>query len=402
MPDTQTLASPIIAAASIAKPCRLAVIWIDWYVYHVARFAGLRSAPGLGGQVAGIELVGGIGVHAGLKFREDLPSDLGIETLLPNTGWREAGQVRLSLKLWRLLGSLRPEALLIPGYYTLPAIAAALWCKVHRRTAIMMTESTEDDHPRTAWKESAKSMLVRWLFDWAVCGGSAHRRYLSRLGFPADRIAGFYDVVDNDFFRRAAATLRRQPRPSRLPVKYFLYVGRLAPEKNLDTLLSSWSDYRASGGTWSLVLVGDGPLARELRQLAAGSDFADDVIFAGLRNSAELREYYAFASCFVLPSMREPWGLVVNEAMASGLPVVVSDRCGCAEDLVMPDQNGFIFNPSNRPQLTSLLLNLERMDPAHLQAMGASSNDLIRSYSPASFGLEVSNILERVSGAMGT
>ena len=65
-------------------PCRLAVIWMDWYAYHVARFLGLESAPSLSGRVAGMELVGGVGFHTGLKFREDLPPGIAVDTLMPN------------------------------------------------------------------------------------------------------------------------------------------------------------------------------------------------------------------------------------------------------------------------------------------------------------------------------
>ena len=84
--------------------CRVAVIWIDWYPYHVARFAGLSDA--LAGQVAGIELVGGIGVHAGLKFREPLPEDDAIETLMPQKSWGEVNKAEVALRLWRRLSAL--------------------------------------------------------------------------------------------------------------------------------------------------------------------------------------------------------------------------------------------------------------------------------------------------------
>ncbi len=376
-----------------APPCRVAVIWIDWYPYHVARFRGLDSAPTLTGRVAGIELVGGVGVHKGLKFREDLPPNLAIETLMPESSWRDADKLRLSRALWSRLSHLDPGVVLVPGYYTLPAIAAALWAKLHGRVSVLMTESTAGDHKRVWWKEWAKGLMLRSLFDRAVTGGKAHVAYLRQLGFPADRIANFYDVVDNDMFREGTSRLRLESSSNyHLPPRFFLYVGRLAEEKNVATLLTSWTAYRTQGGTWPLVLVGDGPAIETLRTEAANSPFCSDVIFPGLKSSRELLPYYAFAGCFVLPSTREPWGLVVNEAMASALPVLVSDRCGCGVDLVAPGQNGFLFDPLDTASLTAHLHTIAGLDPSHLDRMGARSAEIIHNFSPANFGLSIASL----------
>ena len=375
--------------------CRVAVIWIDWYPYHVARFRGLNSAPSLAGRTVGIELVGGIGVHAGLKFRETLPADLPIETLLPNTSWQQADRFALARTLWRRLSQLRPEVVLVPGYYTLPGIAAALWARFHGATSVLMTESTAADHSRSAWKETVKALGMRTLFNWAVSGGKRHVAYLHQLGFPANRIAGFYDVVDNEMFREGTATLRAQSTPAghNLPSsKYFLYVGRLAEEKNVAGLLESWLAYRDAGGTWPLVLVGDGPEAPSLKAAAAASPYAADVLFPGLRSSQQLLPFYAHAGCFVLPSTREPWGLVVNEAMASALPILVSNMCGCGPDLVIQGLNGFDFEPTDRTALTALLHTIAAMTDAQRARMGICSAEIIRSFSPARFGLSVAAI----------
>src|SRR5437763_1969649 len=186
----------------------LVVIWIDWYPYHVARFRGLQSSPAMAGKVMGIEMVGGIGLHAGLKFREPLPADLPVITLLPDSDWRSAGHCTLGLKLWRTLSRIRPDTVLVPGYYTVPAIAAALWAKLHGRRSVLMTESTAVDHVRTGWKEKLKSWLIVSLFDWAVTGGAAHQRYLMQLGFPAERVVGCYDVVESTFFEEEARLYR--------------------------------------------------------------------------------------------------------------------------------------------------------------------------------------------------
>ena len=379
-----------------ASTCRVAVIWIDWYPYHVARFRGLDSAPQLTGRVAGIELVGGIGVHAGLKFREDLPASLPIETLLPETSWREANHLQLARLLWAHLSRLDPEVVLVPGYYTLPAIAAALWARLHGRASVLMTESTVYDHERTGWKESFKSFGMRQLFSWAVSGGRAHVDYLEQLRFPAKRIASFYDVVDNDFFRTGTEALRQQASGAKahgLPdAPYFLYVGRLAPEKNVSGLLESWLAYRRGGGSWPLILVGDGPEAAHLKAAAEASPYAADVLFPGLKSSRKLLPYYAFAGCFVIASTREPWGLVVNEAMASSLPVLVSTRCGCAPDLITPGLNGFCFDPANPEALTALLTRVGNVSSLQRTRMGAVSAEIISNFSPAHFGRSIAAI----------
>ena len=379
-----------------ARRCRVAVLWIDWYPYHVARFRGLVDNPELHAQVVGIELVGGIGVHAGLKFREDLPPDLPITTLMPGKSWKEAGQLPLAIALWRHLSRLDPSVVLVPGYYTLPGLAAALWARLYGSQSVLMTESTREDHVRVPWKEHIKGALIRSLFDWAITGGAMHRRYLRELGFPSDRIARFYDVVDNRGLALRTDAIRT-PKIETLsdtqdPAPTFLYVGRLAPEKNVLGLLESYLVYRAQGGRWRLTLVGDGPEAGDLRRQAAASDFRESIHFAGHKTSSELPAFYAAAGCFVLPSTREPWGLVVNEAMAAGLPAIVSRRCGCAEDLILPRETGLTFDPAQPGALTRCLDEISRHAPEQLRSMGRRAREHIQTYSPENFGAEVARI----------
>ncbi len=373
--------------------CEVAVIWIDWYAYHVARFAGLNSTPSLVGRVAGLELVSGVGVHPGLRFREDLPEGLPVETLMPGVSWKAANKLRLSALLWKRLSALGPKVVLVPGYYTLPGITAALWARLHRRSSVLMTESTAFDHKRHFFRELFKRSMLRLLFDWAVTGGKAHVRYLDQLGFRRDRIAGFYDVVDNEKIRSGTETLREAACSNDGPSgPYFLFVGRLAQEKNVGMLLASWLRYRETGGSWPLVLAGDGPTRPALEAAASLSRFKDDVQFTGLRSMRELIPSYAAAGCFVLPSTREPWGLVVNEAMAAGLPVLVSRACGCREDLVHEGENGFSFDPTDGKALTGLLHVLERMPAERRAQFGKRSGEIIAGYSPKGFGRAVAAI----------
>ncbi len=386
--------SSALAGTSVAD-CKVAVIWIDWYAYHLARFKALVENSWLAGRVAGIELVGGAGVHGKLLFREDKRDALAVTTLFPKSGWADVSQIKAALALWKALDSLNPEAVLVPGYYTLPGLAAAVWAKAHGRRSILMTETTRDDHKRHLLREWGKATLIRSLFDRAIVGGKPHARYLQSLGFAQHRIAGTYDVVDNDFFARGTAELRRNGGPSdyALPERYFLYVGRLAEEKNLGFMIDEFAGYCRNGGNWSLVIAGDGPLNAELRQRAASSGVESRIHFCGMQTAGGLLPYYAFAGCFVLPSTREPWGLVVNEAMAAGLPLIVSNRCGCAEDLVESGQNGYLVDPAIPGSLESRLNDIAALPDSARQLMGRQSRELIANYSPERWAAEVVNCL---------
>lgn len=378
--------------------CRVAVIWIDWYPYHVARMQGLCSAPTLSGRVSGVELVGGVGVHAGLKFRVDLPADLPVTTLMPEANWSTANHWRLAWMLWRQLDRLNPEAVLVPGYYTLPGMAAALWARLHGRTSILMTESAAYDHVRRPAREGLKRVLLQVLFDRAVVGGNDHAEYLRQLGFPPENVSRFYDVVDNEYFAAGVEDLRRDSsaQEHELPDCYFLYVGRLALEKNVAGLLRAWLQYRAEGGTWNLVLAGDGPERRSLEEMLFHSQFGVGVRITGLCTAKQLLPLYAFASAFVLASTREPWGLVVNEAMASGLPVIATDHCGCANDLLRGTGCGEIVPAGNEPVLTAALHRMAQHSPANRAAMAQAARDRIQEFSPWRFGLEVASVIDRI------
>jgi 1,2-diacylglycerol 3-alpha-glucosyltransferase len=373
------------------------VIWIDWYSYHVSRFRALLEHASFDRKVTGIELVGGCGVHRGMQFRDSERAGLPIFSLFPDADWDQTGQMKLAWAVWKKLNQFSPSSVLVPGWYTAPAIAAALWARVHGRRSILMSETTEQDHNRVWWKESIKRFLIRLLFDFGVAGGKPHIRYLTQLGLPAHRIARYYDVVDNQFYQQQTDQAREFSSHSQiadLPRNYFLYVGRLAPEKNVQATLQAFAKYRQSGGTWSFVFVGDGSERPALERQSQELGVAEHVLFAGLKTSKETIAYYAFAGCFVLPSIREPWGLVVNEAMASGLPLIVSNRCGCAEDLVEHGSNGYLFDPANDGDLVDRMLTVSTSSEAALGAMRRRSREIISDYSPEHWASEVARVIQ--------
>ncbi|HZZ86329.1 MAG TPA: glycosyltransferase [Anaeromyxobacteraceae bacterium] len=280
-----------------------------------------------------------------------------------------------------------PVAVGVNGWGFPEARAALGWCRGRGRIAVLMSDSQETDAPRHPLKELVKRWIVAQC-DSALVAGRSHAAYLQKLGMPKERIALGYDVVDNDHFARGAEQARTDVGARGrlgLPERYFLASARFVEKKNLAGLLHAYAHYRhlSGGEAWDLVLLGDGPLRRQLGTLQAELGVAASVRFAGFKQYPELPAYYGLASAFVLASTSEPWGLVVNEAMAAGLPVLVSERCGAAE-LVRDGENGWRFDPRDPEHLGALMLRLTRLG-GELDAFGRASRRIVADYGPDRF-----------------
>jgi glycosyltransferase involved in cell wall biosynthesis len=257
---------------------------------------------------------------------------------------------------------------------------------------VVMSESARQDETRTWWKEMLKQRVVG-LYSAALVGGQRHVEYLVELGMPRERIFTGYDVVDNEYFREKTEEIRSQTseiRPKyQLPENYFLASARFIEKKNLPTLISAYGKYRnksQAGGNqpWDLVLLGDGPLRETLNSQLSTLTLHGHVHFPGFKQYDELPVYYALAKAFVHPSTTEQWGLVVNEAVASGLPVIVSERCGCVPELVQG--NGFTFDPTSEHELTARLLQMESLSDGKRKQFGNASYSIAANFVPERFG----------------
>lgn len=257
---------------------------------------------------------------------------------------------------------------------------------------VLMSESTAWDEPRVGWREAVKSRIVR-MFDAALVGGRPQAEYVVQLGMPRERVFLGYDVVDNTHFARSAAPPPEIARWDGRP--FFLCSARLIQKKNLPRLLEAFARYRAmaAASAWNMVLLGDGELRAQLEAKAAELGLGAALLMPGFRQYPELPGWYQAASCFVHASTSEQWGLVVNEAMAAGLPVLVSNRCGCARDLVHEGVNGFTFDPFDVEQLAVLMYRIAHGD-VDRAAMGAASQKIIADWGPERFARGLKDAVE--------
>jgi 1,2-diacylglycerol 3-alpha-glucosyltransferase len=284
-----------------------------------------------------------------------------------------------------------PDVLFAVGYARPESMAAARWAGRRGRPVILMSESQDIDRPHPWWKELIKMQRVRQ-FDAALVGGPSHRDYLAQLGMPPEKIALGYNAVDNAYFAaRCRFWLEDASGRADLPAApYFLTVCRFAGEKNLLRLVQAFAHYRDQcnpGVAWDLVLCGDGPEAPAIEKAIARSGWSPVIHRPGFLQADALSRYYAHAAAFVLPSVCEPWGLVVNEAAASGLPLLVSSRAGCAATLV-PDPEGTTgarFDPLDLEQMTIRLVWMAALADDERRALGLRAAALVSDWGPDRF-----------------
>lgn len=360
---------------------RLVIHWPRLGPYHLARLRATHAACAAAGvELIALETAALDSVYAWREERSEEPFQR--VQVFPEMRFEDVSPADMRAGITRELDRLNPDAVAIHTYSFPDSRACVAWCRRHGKGAVVMTDSKADDAARSFPREWVKRQVLA-SYDTAVTAGSKSKQYLMELGFPEDRVHVGYDVVDNAYFVSRAASARSEPAPEGLTSgRYFLASNRFIARKNLDTLLKSYETYRSRAkDPWPLVMLGDGPLRDSLQRLAGRG-----VVFAGFRQIDEIPGYYAHAGVFVHPALVDQWALVINEAMASGLPVIASIGAGATHDLVRDEENGFRFDPRSGGGLTRAL---ERMASGDLEAMGRRSREIIAEWGPDLFASSV-------------
>ena len=326
-----------------------------------------------------------------IRFRYDvLPSwrqRLGRYNLLLNRGVHST------------LNRIDPDVVLCGGYNYLASWSAAYWAREHRVPFLLWTESTLFDRRRGyPLVEFMKKRFLNLCSAFVVPGRSS-LNYLKDLGVAERRIITAPNAVDTALFSQLAQAARRDESQvrarHRLPWRYFLYVGRLVKAKGVFDLLDAYSRLKAEiRSAIGLVFVGIGSdyaaLVDRASKIAPGQ-----IHVPGFVHRDELAAFYALADGLIFPTHSDPWGLVVNEAMACGLPVIATSVAGCVLDLVQDGWNGFVVPPRDPARLAAAMENLAP-DSRRRTEMGRNSRERIEAYSPASWA---QGMLEAVNSA---
>ena len=308
------------------------------------------------------------------------------------------------VKLWPRTKALlkkirryRPDVLNLTGWYDPAQWVLLFYAKLTGIKVVISNESNVRDHIRMGAKERFKQFLLKQANGF-FCFGQSSAAYLEKLGvIPSQILTRKAAVVDNDVilehYQTAIPDRGKRKLKKGWALYNFIFVGRLIAPKNLAMLLDAFAEISAEATDWGLVLLGEGEQKLMLQQKAQK---IDNVRFESGVPWYEVAEYLALSDVLVLPSESEPWGLVVNEAMICGLPVLVSEPSGCVEDLVRTGQNGFTFDPRQKSDLVAKMRYFVQ-NAASLSRMGEASKQLIAPFAPEKVAHEM---LHGIAGLM--
>lgn len=338
-----------------SQPLRID-IWhnILWSAYKAEVFSSLHNIAGENNcDIRFFQMAETEGNRAGLSSvdlsRHRYPYKLLFKGSLDKIGFPARLKAVLS-NAWKTDAGLS----VLTGYEKPECWAQIALLKLRGRKVALFCDSTIYDQKQGFLKGLAKAAIFKCA-DGIFGYGKRSREYALRYGATPAKI----------FHRCQAAALPSNYAPQRALEQRlasasasprYLYVGRLAPEKDLSTLLDAFSEVFRQRADAELIMVGNGTLLESLRQQAARLGLQDRVKFLGSKSGESLFEEYAKATALVLPSLSEPWGLVVNEALSYGCPVIVSERCGCAPELAQDGKTGFTHAASNAADLAEKML----------------------------------------------
>jgi glycosyltransferase involved in cell wall biosynthesis len=253
----------------------------------------------------------------------------------------------------------------------------------------MMSDSQASDTSRFVWREAIKRRIVG-LSDAALVGGPSHRDYVVRLGLPSDVVFMGYDAVDNAHFGAGAQAARADEVGTRsrlgMPDRYLLASARFIAKKNLPRLISAYAEAIADrSGVPDLVILGDGPERAAVEAAITRVGIAGRVHLPGFRSYPDLPALYGLSEGFVHVSTSEQWGLVINEAAASGVPVVASSACGATSSLVADGETGFVVDAGSEASICEGLRRLLDLDPENRRNMGLAAQHRAADWGPERF-----------------
>jgi glycosyltransferase involved in cell wall biosynthesis len=290
-------------------------------------------------------------------------------------------QIRAGASMLGFLARSCPQSVICGGYSSLPAWVTFVWCKATRTRFVLWLEATTHDRRRTRKIAQWLKRLIVSRADAIAASGEATVEYVRDLGAREKRIFIAPFGGDSEGFAREAAAIdpAREKERYGWPSRLVLYSGRLVREKGVFVLLEAFQRLALELPDVGLLFVGHGPEQRAMEDACRRLGL-EQVYFTGAQEYKRMPYFYALADVLVLPTFSDPWGFVVNEAFACGVPAIVSRVAGACDDLIVEGETGFTVEPGDPEDLAVKMRRLLQDEPLRV-AMGRNCRELIRRYS---------------------
>ena len=386
------------------------IVFKDFGPYHIARMEALADA--LHAKNSGLVAFRIYETSRNYGWKTGTPKNATVITLGNEDGSGVVEAFKVAYALYRHIRKEKIDAVLLPSYSPFPNMLCLLSSRLTGAKLILMSESWRRTEKASLPGRLLKHILVR-MFNSALVGGTPHKQFACDYGQHPSKVFLGFDVVDVNYFAAQGARWRNLP-ASELPVtdlppRYFLSLGRFASKKNIESLLKAYAllVQRHPSMNIALVLVGEGEEEQSLRQLVATLQLPTrdatgngvqqparaEVVFYPFQQVDKTPLFFARCEAFILPSMYEEWGLVVNEAMACSTAVIVSENVRCASDLVLNGKNGYTFDPASVEQLAAALEQFVK-DPTLAGRMGSEGYQHIKQWGPEKFAEGAINAID--------
>jgi glycosyltransferase involved in cell wall biosynthesis len=280
------------------------------------------------------------------------------------------------------------DLVVLPGYHRPEYWVMLIICVLLRRRRAVFCDSTAFDEEKSPWKEKAKAFFFRCC-DGFFCYGARSKEYVASYGIDQQKIFdGCQAAALAHGYDAAAVRAYYAGNSSRTASFQFLYVGRLSKEKGLFDLLDAFCMMYEQNPKATLALAGPGSIEEDLRQRAKALGIESAVTLLGTRSPEEIGRLLMSSAAMILPSHREPWGLVVNEALSFGCPVVVSDVCGCVPELVRDGITGYSFPAGDVGALAQAMLNAQLLSKDRA-AVASRCLEVIEEFTPQRAAVQI-------------
>jgi glycosyltransferase involved in cell wall biosynthesis len=259
--------------------------------------------------------------------------------LLNDMSLEESNPFRTTFLWIYYIIKFKPDVINLTGYSEIGTIFILIYAKIFNIKTLMTNESIHSNrlHKPTISKRIIKSFknFIIQLTDGFLSYGIKSNDYLFRFGIPKRRILSFLNSFDRSKFRSDDSQVVKSTIP------YILFVGRLSEEKNLISLIELARMFVTDSLNYRIKIIGEGDEYNNLSSIIVKENLPIDL--EGAKNWNQLDTIYKSAIAFILPSLNETWGMVANEALEMGIPVICSSACGCADDLVINEVNGLVL-----------------------------------------------------------